>query len=165
MERTEGEGAAKAEALGTVRIEPLADDALALGEAVAAEDAEGGAHEVEPLAGLAVEAVAAGRGGLVYGLHHAGGSLVAVAVDLVVVGAAVADADVGEQGAEGAAVAQTGVGAVVGGLRQLLYVAALEGAVVGHDVAAVDAARVAHGLRVVGAGVEPEVAADAPVCR
>ena len=148
-----------------VLVEALADETLALGEAVTAEDADGGAQEVEALAGLAAHAVTAGGGGLVDGLYDAGGSLVVVAVDLVVVGATVVETDVGEEGADGTAVAQRGVGPVVLGLGQLLDVTALEGAVVGHDVAAVDAARVAHGLRVVGTCIEPEVAGDGPVQR
>ena len=130
LEGAERETAAETESLGVVLVEALADETLALGEAVAAEDADGGAQEVEALAGLAADAVVAGGGGLVDSLHDAGGSLVVVAVDLVVVGATVVEADVGEEGADGAAVAQADVGAVVFGLGQLLDVAALEGAVV-----------------------------------
>ena len=160
---TEGEGTAEADVVGAILVEALADEPLALGEVVAAEDADGGAQEVEALAGLAAEAVAAGDSGLIYGLHHAGGSLVAVVVNLVVVGAVVIERDVGEEGADGTAVAQADVGTVVLGLGQLINVAALEGAVVRHDVAAVDATWVAHGLGVVGTGIEPEVAGNIPV--
>ena len=163
LEGAERETAAETESLGVVLVEALADETLALGEAVAAEDADGGAQEVEAFAGLAAEAVVAGGGGLVDSLHDAGGSLVVVAVDLVVVGAAVVETDVGEEGSDGTAVAQADVGPVVLGLRQLFDVAALEGTVVRHDVAAVDAARVAHGLRVAGTAIEPEVAGNGPV--
>ena len=163
LEGAEREAAAETESLGIVLVEALADETLALGEAVAAEDADGGAQEVEALAGLAADAVVAGGGGLVDSLHDAGGSLVVVTVDLVVVGAAIVEADVGEEGSDGTAVAQTDVGPVVLGLRQLFDVAALEGTVVRHDVAAVDTARVAHGLRVAGTAIEPEVAGNGPV--
>ena len=163
LEGAEREAAAKTESLSVVLVEALADETLALGEAVAAEDADGGAEEVEALAGLAAQAVVAGGGGLVDSLNDAGGSLVVVAVDLVVVGAAVVETDVGEEGADGTAVAQADVGPVVLGLGELFDVAAMEGTVVRHDVTAVDAARGAHGLRVAGTAVEPEVAGNGPV--
>lgn len=52
-EGAERETAAETESLGMVLVEVLTDETLALREAVTAEDADGGAQEVEALAGLA----------------------------------------------------------------------------------------------------------------
>ena len=79
-------------------VELVGYQLLAVAVAVAAEGAEGGLQPVETFAELEVEVVGVGRGGLVDGLHHAGGSLVGIAVDLVVASVAVVGIDAEEQG-------------------------------------------------------------------
>ena len=78
---------------------------------------------------------------------------------------AVIKAYIGKDGANGTTVSQACVGTVVLGLGELVYVAALESAVVRHNVAAIDAARITHGLAVVATCREPEVTGDDPIER
>ncbi len=141
----------------------MGDKTLTLREAVPAKDANVRVQEIKAFADIAANAVCLGNGGLVDSLHHAGGTFVAVTINLIVMSTAVIKAYIGKDGANGTTVSQACVGTVVLGLGELVYVAALESAVVRHNVAAIDAARITHGLGVVGTGIEPEVAGNNPV--
>ena len=154
------DGAASTCANGTrvERIDRATNQPLAGRITIAAKSANGGQKPVETFAPVETQAVAVGLCALVNGMHHARCSLIGSAVDLVVAGVAVVAVDAEESGGECAAIADAGTCPHAVGFGQLLDVGALERAVVVHDIAAVDAARVAHGLRVVGIDVGCPVA-------
>ena len=119
FEGTERKTAAETKSLSVVLVEALTDESLAVGETVAAKGTDSGAQEVEALADLATQAVVAGYGGLVDGLNNTRCSLVTIAVDLIIMGAVIVKTNIGEECADGTAVAQRGVGPIVLGLREL----------------------------------------------